>query len=217
MDDTARAEYEKELAAAIVLLWIIFDSSSKTRVMDYATFLAAFNEHVRPILTRVYGNARNDLASRFGYAYPSRQAPGLSGSGGGTVIQIPNLNRSIDQYAEDFYSRFVARHSNWEQTPKEQRPKRPQFTESDAETYAVTNVTGAKSNGEHDAARDVESRIGTRLVPMWKTEPGACPICRPLEGKGPYAWRSRFPNGPPAHPNCRCDLAWRPLIGDAPA
>lgn len=31
-----------------------------------------------------------------------------------------------------------------------------------------------------------------------------CPICGPLNGQPEEFWRGDFPDGPPAHPNCRC-------------
>lgn len=36
-----------------------------------------------------------------------------------------------------------------------------------------------------------------------------CPICGPLEGAPEEEWRAEFPNGPPAHPRCRCSSSIR--------
>lgn len=38
-----------------------------------------------------------------------------------------------------------------------------------------------------------------------------CKICAPLDGHSEKIWGAEFPEGPPAHPNCRCYLHWVPL------
>ena len=35
-----------------------------------------------------------------------------------------------------------------------------------------------------------------------------CPICGPLHQREYADWAERFPDGPPAHPRCRCYLEW---------
>ncbi len=90
-----------------------------------------------------------------------------------------------------------------EATAIEEPVEVPEYTESDANRYAVTQVTDAHSRGELDAAADVEANVGTRLVAIWRTEPGACEkICAPLEGQTIRQWGHRFPDGPAAHPHC---------------
>lgn len=78
-----------------------------------------------------------------------------------------------------------------------------------ATTISVTETTRAISMGEHVASALLINRGYGNLVPYWMTEPGACPICRPLHNKPPRYWRPLFPFGPGAHPHCRCYLDWR--------
>lgn len=236
MDDKDRTNYERDLAIAILTLWLLYETVRSVRLIDFFEFGALFNEHVRPILSRVYGTARNTLANNFGVNYQSRP----DGSGG-QVISLPNLQSAMDRFQRTIWDSF---NNRWESkqatvradrptiptvTPPQQTPvsptapvnrqsvpeleePEPLYTEADAERTAVTSITEAISLGEIDAARDVEVRNGVRLVPIWRTEPDACKICAPLEGTTRRVWGARFPNGPSAHPRCRCGLEWRPLI-----
>jgi hypothetical protein len=80
---------------------------------------------------------------------------------------------------------------------------------NDTRREAITVVTETQTDGETDAARKVEQQ-GTPLIAIWRTEPGACEICAPLEGTYPQFWRQVSIGGPPVHPRCRCRLEWVP-------
>lgn len=250
MDDKTREEYERDLAVAILAMWLLYESIQSVRSIDFREFGGLFNQHVRPILSRVYGMARNTLANTFGVDYPSRPD-----GNGGVVISLPNLQAAMDRFQQTLWDSFTKRWASRPATqPSTQPPNQqttqppatspagrqspppatspqpapqpsqqpapqnrhapepeepaPLYTEADAERTAVTSVTDANSQGEMDAARDVESRAGTRLVAIWRAEPGACPQCAPLNGTTQRVWV----DPPPKHPNCRCSLEWRPLI-----
>lgn len=87
----------------------------------------------------------------------------------------------------------------------------PSFDRSRAESAAVTAVTRAISKGEREAQKDFKRQTGALVHALWITEVDAkvCPICRPLHRKPEPTWKHLFPDGPPAHPNCRCELQWR--------
>lgn len=87
---------------------------------------------------------------------------------------------------------------------------RPKQGERDAaETTGITTTTRGISTSERAAANDEGAKRGVQVDVKWVTERDGkvCPICRPLDGKPSIEWVDRFPVGPPAHPNCRCDLA----------
>lgn len=81
-----------------------------------------------------------------------------------------------------------------------------------AESIAVTEVTKANSRAERAAAEDFERATGVRIVAYWVTESDSrvCATCEGLGGKAESVWLREMPDGPPAHPNCRCWLDWRP-------
>lgn len=88
--------------------------------------------------------------------------------------------------------------------PREWREARSDaFTSSDAEMNAVTTVTEAQSDGEVAGTKILQAK-GKTIVEIWRTEPGACNICEPLEGTTREVWGAKFPRGTPAHKRCRC-------------
>ena len=72
----------------------------------------------------------------------------------------------------------------------------------DVEREAVDAVTSANTDAETDAAKRIEASGQGRFTAIWRTEPGACPKCEPLEGTPPSVWKTVAPNGPGLHPNC---------------
>lgn len=206
MEVPDREQTEYELAAAILLLWTLLDGDKNAFAIAPALFHELFTTHVRPIVVRLYGRARAALADQFGHSYqsqPSQADPSRQ------TVTLPGLGRTIDQYERELYDRFENRRQSQRQREAEGEEPSP-YTEADAMASGVTDTTQLHSRGEIDAARDVEQVNGQRIVAVWRTEPGACPICEPLEGS--TMWARVFPNGPPGHPNCRCHLEWRPLI-----
>lgn len=75
---------------------------------------------------------------------------------------------------------------------------------------ATTETTRTISAGEL-AARDELQRITeNEIVGRWITERDAavCKVCRPLDGSKEPVWSRQFPDGPPAHPHCRCTILY---------
>ena len=85
------------------------------------------------------------------------------------------------------------------------------FSVDRVESISATETTRAISAGEASGARVIEQQDDSILSPQWVTEADArvCPICQPLHLKHRPEWVDRFPDGPPAHPRCRCWLVWR--------
>ncbi len=85
------------------------------------------------------------------------------------------------------------------------------FGRKRAEMVAATEVTRAISVAEawlllfwSDAGFETGERI-------WHTEEDGkvCPVCRPLNRTPEAIWVGTAPAGPPAHPNCRCWLDYQ--------
>ena len=90
------------------------------------------------------------------------------------------------------------------------------FTESRATSIAITETTAAFSRGELDTLRRVQDNrriigeLDTAIAVTWytKDDDRVCPTCSGLHGKPIEEWEVDFPDGPPAHVNCRCVLRW---------
>lgn len=77
------------------------------------------------------------------------------------------------------------------------------FGPSRVENIAVTETTGAASAAGEIA---VDATVGRSEEDRWYTaeDQRVCPICAPLNGRTRSNWSRFFPDGPPAHPRCRC-------------
>jgi hypothetical protein len=100
--------------------------------------------------------------------------------------------------------------------------------DSRAENVAITETTSGIVAGEIEAEREKATQRGSESPPyrdparptlddlpgdtlaIWHTERDdkVCKICSPLHLKPISEWRDKFPNGPPAHPRCRCWLTY---------
>lgn len=85
------------------------------------------------------------------------------------------------------------------------------FGEPRARAIGITETTAAISAGEDWTFQwaTTNGLIGRETVTRrWYTERDAqvCEICGPLHRKTEEVWQRMFPQGPPAHPRCRCWL-----------
>ncbi|WP_417744826.1 hypothetical protein [Rosistilla oblonga] len=121
-----------------------------------------------------------------------------------------------ERWAEGLTRRLYSRVLNRRAAELDGEILRDFYTESDASREAVTSTTEIWSRSEIMAGGDINRRHNKRVSAWWEIEPGACPICTPLAGTGVETWGVAFPNGPPAHPNCRCWLNWREVFYEFP-
>lgn len=106
----------------------------------------------------------------------------------------------------------------WEETLRKYVPDKGRglvavaLGEESAQKDAVTETTRANSRAERVAADAFETRTGVKIVAWWHTEEDTrvCQICKGLNRQPERVWLREMPDGPPAHPNCRCWLDWRP-------
>ena len=86
----------------------------------------------------------------------------------------------------------------------------PAFGPVRAEMIAVTETTRAYSMATNQLSELLKQETPPELtiIRRWGTSGDdlVCPVCSPLNGQPENAWIGQFPDGPPAHPNCRCDL-----------
>ncbi len=82
----------------------------------------------------------------------------------------------------------------------------PAFGPVRAEMIATTEVTRAYSEATNEQQKWLEG-AGVRMRRIWQTlqDELVCPICGPLNEQPEDVWRGEFPDGPPAHVNCRCN------------
>jgi HK97 family phage portal protein len=82
----------------------------------------------------------------------------------------------------------------------------PAFGTVRAQLWATTETTRAFSMGTNLYQRELAD-MGVDFERIWSTsndEEKVCVVCAPLNGKPEDVWAGEFPDGPPAHPRCRC-------------
>ena len=84
----------------------------------------------------------------------------------------------------------------------------PAFGEYRAEMIAVTEVTRAASQATNSYQK-LLGELGLEFQRIWLTNNDdlVCPICGPLHQQPEKMWGDDYPEGPPAHVNCRCALS----------
>jgi len=75
-----------------------------------------------------------------------------------------------------------------------------------AELISITEVTTALSAGLAILGALYNNAFGIQLDERWFTQQDerTCRVCGPLHNKTRQVWEREFPDGPPAHPRCRC-------------
>jgi len=83
----------------------------------------------------------------------------------------------------------------------------PAFGPVRAEMIAVTEVTRADSMAVNQQ-QQLLAEQGVEMRRIWNTRHDelVCAICGPLNGLPEEDWKIMFPDGPPAHPRCRCGV-----------
>jgi hypothetical protein len=81
----------------------------------------------------------------------------------------------------------------------------PAFGQVRAELIATTEATRAYSAATNEIQRQV-NQTGLQMVRIWQTQNDelVCDICGPLNQRPEADWIAEHPEGPPAHPGCRC-------------
>jgi len=85
----------------------------------------------------------------------------------------------------------------------------PAFGENRASMIGVTEVTRAYSEATNQHQRLIRDEVGLEMRRRWDTlrDELTCAVCGPLNGMPEENWVAEFPNGPPAHVNCRCSTS----------
>jgi phage portal protein BeeE len=86
----------------------------------------------------------------------------------------------------------------------------PAFGEQRAAAIAITELTRAQTQATAGYKSYMDS-MGIKSEEVWNTDADeiVCVICRPFDNKTRDVWGGEYPDGSPAHPNCRCDITLR--------
>jgi hypothetical protein len=166
-----------------------------------AEILAALSAALAPVVS---GQALT-LAAGIGPALDEATAAGLGAAY--AQQQVAQRVTAITETTRQAIQKAVSVHRETPGMTREQLESvlRPAFGPRRAESIAITEVTNA-SSAATSATQDWLAERGLVFVRMWRTnnDEKTCPVCGPLNGKPEREWVDRFPDGPAAHPRCRC-------------
>jgi len=143
---------------------------------------------------KVSKNLRQDCTS-FGQ---SKGSAGEAQEGG-----VPPTSELRDAFLRGFSS--ISEHVDWSDTASHSRLLEDaalygQYVSRDLVTkcYSAATIRGYRLLKEY----------GDKIVMRWRTEVDdrVCSICEALDNKTEKHWIKKYPDGPPAHPGCRCDI-----------
>ena len=134
----------------------------------------------------------NEIAADWGRAYSYNLVTGMEGTTRSALEKL--LQKNVPGYFEEGL------------TSKELAVRlEPQFGPVRADMIAVTETTRAAVEGERAYVQELVKETGKEMIPIWLTanDDRVCVICGPKNEK-PIT-DGQFP---PAHPRCRCGVAW---------
>lgn len=184
-EERLRKELEDELAAVFLLIFMVM-RDDQSRATQLASRFAS--SRAGTLLDRMRRNFRNEVNS----GVPARDVFSPTRA---ETIAITEITTAISA-AEN-----AARQDRAMDDPERRAKEQPDGTPADR--------PGVGPGDGRLKPPPVIVSDGT--VAIWQTaeDERVCPVCGPLHDARATRWATQFPNGPPAHPRCRCWLIYK--------
>jgi HK97 family phage portal protein len=169
---------------------------------------------IKPAMVSELTNVANTRIDALGtqFQYPMGAEQRNTTVNGYLETYLPKFGLEIDRTTSDVLSKAIALYRTTPgMTITDLRDVlTPAFGATRAATIAITEITRASTQTTNSYEKFLnEAGIKTELV--WNTDADelVCRICKPYDNKLIDVWGIDSPEGPPAHPNCRCDVTLR--------
>lgn len=187
----------------------------------YGVLALMFMQSAEQLQDRLGYSMREDSLTRAGHEWAKNQARFVAQS---TVqTKLGKVVSSIEELASG--TPAIGSSGVFTVTPGISQPDWEQlivdaFNDANANVIASTEATQAATAGEKEVASDFNKSTGKILEAFWRHRKAknarhpCVKVCQPLENQPSYRWPEIHPtmpwvwNGPPAHPNCDCELEW---------
>ena len=130
---------------------------------------------------------------------------------------VPDRSKEIDATSRRILESVVAQYRVTPSMTKQDIADalRGSYDQSRAMSIAITETTRAASQAVASYQNHL-GNLGFRTERFWTTDNDdlVCVTCGPLHNKGEDVWLADYPEGPPAHPRCRCSTSIRIYKGD---
>jgi hypothetical protein len=188
-------EYESDAAAAI----------EAGREPAYDAFFAEMRAAIQPEVTAMMTNEAVRVSSELGIVFDPAiiNTDAVRWARQYTYDMVNGLTNTTRNLIRETTAAFIE--TPGMTTGDLVRMLQPAFGKDRAEMIGVTEVTRAYSEATNEV-QELVNRTGLQMRRVWHTsqDDRVCIICGPLNGQPEEDWRGQFPDGPPAHPRCRC-------------
>lgn len=196
--DRIRAALQKKLEEVALFAYLLWLGSQDLRADATTPLTGKWSPQQAYLITqatmtgsttgRAFGDALSRAAAKF-----TSWAANIASSLAATLVQ--NIRRKYDSLR-----------AGLETGPKMTAEIESLVTPARAESIAITETTRAFEAGKEAAVSAFETKHGVTVERIWRTKKDerVCPICYPLNLQPSAIWKVVFPDGPPAHPFCRC-------------
>lgn len=185
----------EDLAALFVVVWFLLASDDTKLGVNADVIVSLFFDHARP--DRIAGQLAETSKAQLATGTPPANVFTPSRA---STIATTEITATITQ------AEAAANAAN---AATKQR--------NEAHPTRAGEPMSAEELERHLPPEDREAplRVAPGLLIYWVTagDAAVCPICSPLNQREYEQWQERFPNGPPAHPNCRCFLSYGMAAG----
>ena len=125
-------------------------------------------------------------------------------------------------YTNDLAARMAKNHNQWYSDYREKASesyltgdgvdyleKPVPYSSHEISREAVTSVSTMNSDSQKMTSKYLKDfqNIETTFVWVPERDSRTCKVCKAMGGTYEEFWSKHFPDGPPAHPNCRCFLS----------
>jgi len=205
-DLPSRAQCERELSEALILVFMDYESRAKDSIASirWGEFQGAVHDAVRKPLEDAFIAANMALLQSQGQEAAAPGDRATNWAEAQAVILAAIITEQTQQRTADALRRSSQTGEDLAESLQ------ATFGRARAEVVAATEITRAISVGEAAAVAFILAQTGEEPRAIWITERDdrVCPICAPLHQMPEDKWRHKFAAGPPAHPNCRCWLEY---------
>jgi hypothetical protein len=169
---------------------------------------------IKPAMVSELTNVANTRIDALGtqFQYPMGAEQRNTTVNGYLETYLPKFGLEIDRTTSDVLSKAIALYRTTPgMTITDLRDVlTPAFGATRAATIAITEITRASTQTTNSYEKFLND-AGIKTEMVWNTDADelVCRICEPYDNKLIDVWGIDSPEGPPAHPNCRCDVTLR--------
>lgn len=205
-----RTKEEKNLTLAILLLLSsIDDSEMGGGFLSASYFYDKIQETSIPRLSeRVYLFSAGGMLNEIGVKGDAGLRDFLSERSDSYSRQ---LAERMSGNQNEWYRDIQSRRSDYDlnRVDSDYTPSPSPYGKYEAAREAVTSISAMNSDSQKMTSQYLNDFMGVKTTFVWIPERDSktCKVCKRMGGTYEEFWSQYFPEGPPAHPNCRCFLS----------